>query len=971
MKHYLLPLIILAFTNLQLYSKSIDEPAAKKIATTFLSSASGTSQLKNGENIELIYKATAPFDQSVKSSSGSEAAQTTYFYIFSSSPTDNFIIVSGDDRAKPILAYSISHPFDPGNIPPNMKLWLDGYINEVQYAIDKDIKADQEIAAQWVNLSQGIGMNSTAILEPLIKTHWNQEPYYNDLCPYDNTLGRRTAAGCIAVPMAQIMKYWQYPTYGIGSHSYSPKSHPEYGLLSADFENSRYEWASMPDQISAPNYEIARLMFHCGVSVEMDYGIDSLGQSSAYIFNNNHPSVFLALKNYFGYKCKFINKSSYPSASEWLNLIKTELDALRPVYYCGDGVKTSDSHAFLCDGYDNNNYFHFNWGWGGYCDGYFSLDAINPEYKDYTNQQRAIIGIEPIISNPEVDLRMNSKVSIEPSVYLKPGQSFTIEADFKNWGGTTFDGHFIAVISDSDNIPVDIINNSEVFTLPTRASTGILTFSTENTSKFLTSNKEVKTEGVYFVLFMSVGSNGAIKGVIGDLNENGAYSHIIGIVISENNSIIADNYEDNNTENTANEFSLNFKNDTATIEISANIHTNSDVDYYKIKLPSDYNYEINSLLHDNNELSIPDGTFYSFDGKYSYKKDNNSWSSPADYSIGDFKYSGANGYLYFKVEPYSSCYMGTYTLELQVIQKEKIVSPTTGLAAYYPFNGNADDESGNGNNGTTYGATLTEDRFGNSNSAFWFNGISDFIKVPDDATLDMTSKISITGWLKKDNKVPWASMLTKGGEFSLENNYALHNSVDNGVIFTGNSKGNCLSTINTPLNEWHFVAFTCDGDSGKIYIDGVADKASFMLLNGFLTPNNSSLYIGADLPGAAEYFSGSLDDIRIYNRELNCEEVALLFNGTFTQVADNKKQSEQHLKVFPNPATHYVTVEFCNPNNRPYDLYISNVIGERVLKIESITNNTITLRNMCLPKGIYLLEMKGQNSQKGKMIVIE
>lgn len=955
MKHYLLLLIILAFTNLQLFSKSIDEPTAKTIAATFLSSVSGTSQLKNGENIELIYKATALFGQSLKNSSGSEAAQTTYFYIYSSSKEDNFVIVSGDDRAKPILGYSNTSSFDPGNIPPNMKAWLDGYISEIQYAIVKDLKAGEEITAQWFNLSQGIGMNATAIVEPLIKTHWAQSPYYNDLCPYDNTEGELVATGCTATAMAQIMKYWNYPDKGTGTHSYIPFRHPEYGVISADFGNTRYDWAAMPDQISAPNEEIAKLMFHCGVSVDMDYGTDnSFGKT----FNYNHPSALFAFRNYFGYKrsnsCIY---RPYMSGSEWINLIKTELNENRPVLYSGDDPNHG-GHSFVCDGYDNYYYLHFNWGWGGNADGYFSTDAINIQGSlDFTEKQKAVIGIEPLTINPEVDIQFNSKLSISPSVYLNEGQAFQITEDFINFGSVTFEDSISARLFDYRGYLVDIIQNSNIIKLPKGVSSGNITFSTNGISAMKT--------GEYYIGFWCK-STDFVKSSI---NENGFYRNLKKVFVTNNvDPIEPDRYESNNLESTAYEIIPTLTNKTATLVITANIHNISDVDFYKIKLPLGYSYSITTTLVDEC-LDVFLENDYSVDGKFSYKLNDGSWSVPEDLFL-QFTYTPNDEYLYIKAEPFLTRYMGTYDLALIINQNQKIIPLTQDMVAYYPFNGNADDESGNGNNGTIYGATLTQDRFGKSNSAFWFNGISDFIQVPDAPILDMTSKVSITGWLKKEKNVPWSSMLTKGGEFGLENNYSLQISENNGMVFTTDNQ-NTKSSKSLSLNEWHFVAFTWDGDTTKFYLDGIADSSSFTILSNSFVPNNSSLYIGVDKPWSDEYFSGYLDDIMIFNREINRTEVALLNSGTFTRIADDKKQSNQQLQVFPNPLTHSATITFSNPNNMPYDLYISNVIGERVLKIGSITNNTITLKNMCLPKGIYLLEMKGQNTQKGKMIVIE
>ncbi|MFA5973519.1 MAG: thiol protease/hemagglutinin PrtT [Lentimicrobiaceae bacterium] len=675
MKRFLLPLIFLAFTNLQLYSKSIDEPTAKTIAATFLSSVSGTSQLKNGENIVLIYKATALVDQSLKSSSGSEAAQTTYFYIFSSSKTDNFVIVSGDDRAKPILGYSNTSSFDPGNIPPNMKAWLDGYICEIQYAIDKELKAGEEITEQWFNLSQGISTKATAIVEPLIKTHWAQSPYYNDLCPYDNTLGKRVSTGCTATAMAQIMKYWNYPVNGTGTHSYIPKRHPEYGVISADFGNTQYDWASMPDQISAPNEEIARLMFHCGVSIDMDYGTD---KSSGHTLDYNHPSALLAFRDHFGYKSsnKHVKKSDYSTKSAWINLIVTELNAKRPVLYAGVDEKVG-GHAFVCDGYDNSYYFHFNWGWGEYSDGYFTTDAINLGTVAFTKDQDAIIGIEPVTSNPVVDIRHNSKVSISPSIYLTPGQPFTLTAGFKNFGAATFNGSIEALAWNDKFIPVGLIDSTRFITLASGENTEVFSFSTNGISAM--------TSGEYYIIFYSIFSANPAKPIDKSVTNNGVYE-LIKVTVSNNNTIAEDEYENNNSEIEAHELIPIFNDSIASEKIQANIHNTADIDYYKIKLPVGYNYIIASFLDDYNQKT------HTLDGKYSYKFADDSWSTPEDIVIPDLIHQGNDDYLYFKVEPFLLGYMGTYDLSYTLTREEKEITSTQDLAesiiSVYPMPNN-------------------------------------------------------------------------------------------------------------------------------------------------------------------------------------------------------------------------------------------------------------------------------------------
>jgi hypothetical protein len=194
---------------------------------------------------------------------------------------------------------------------------------------------------------------------PLLSTKWNQGQYYNASCPVDaeGTDGH-VPVGCVAVAMAQVMKYHNYPVTGTGSHSYS---HPVYGTLSANFGATTYNWASMPDSLSKYDSDVATLLYHVGVSVEMDYTPD---QSGAYM-----SDAAYALETYFKYSnsLSYVWKSSY-STDEWTTILRTEIDNKRPILYSGHGT---GGHAFVCDGYSGSDYFHFNWGWGGSEDNYF------------------------------------------------------------------------------------------------------------------------------------------------------------------------------------------------------------------------------------------------------------------------------------------------------------------------------------------------------------------------------------------------------------------------------------------------------------------------------------------------------------------------------------------------------------------------------------------------------------------------
>ncbi len=307
------------------------------------------------------------------------------------------------------------------------------------------------------------------------------------------------------------------------------------------------------------------------------------------------------------------------------------------------------------------------------------------------------------------------------------------------------------------------------------------------------------------------------------------------------------------------------------------------------------------------------------------------------------------------------------TVRSQVIQLD------SGLVAYYPFNGNAIDESGNGNNGTINGAMLTDDRFGNENSAFCFDGISDNIKVPDSDILDIISEISIAGWLNKDSDTAWASMVTKGGEFGEENNYTIHNNTDGGIIFTsynesGTGGGICNSEIVIPINEWHFVAFTWDGNYAKIYIDGILDVESVTEMPGVFLANNSSLFISVDYPGDTEFFHGYLDDIRIYNRWLNEEEIEELYTDV-TNVNKLSHSTVYKIKLSPNPFSNKTTIKFSNPNHSKYKLSVFSISGNKVFEKDNIASDKIEFERRDLKPGIYVVEMKGEKVFRGKMVV--
>ncbi|MBQ8704095.1 MAG: C10 family peptidase [Bacteroidales bacterium] len=289
-----------------------------------------------------------------------------------------FVLVAANDEAMPILGYSPNGRLDPDHLPPALAEWLQGYQQQLDAIESTDNQPTTRFATVWQTLTQGTLPAATkgTSVAPLLSTRWDQTAPYNDLCP-DGTV-----TGCAATAQAQLMKYWNYPAFGIGSHSYNWQNSV---TLSADFSHTLYDWSHMPDAPSAasPTAErtaVATLMHHVGVSLDMDYGTAAQGGSAALgiVGMPGYASIDNSLKDYFGYSpsMQAVFKDYGYSDDTWRSLLKAELDAGRPVVYGGHA--TQGGHGFVCDGYDERGYMHFNFGWSGVGDGYYPVDSISP-----------------------------------------------------------------------------------------------------------------------------------------------------------------------------------------------------------------------------------------------------------------------------------------------------------------------------------------------------------------------------------------------------------------------------------------------------------------------------------------------------------------------------------------------------------------------------------------------------------------
>ncbi|MEI6852411.1 MAG: thiol protease/hemagglutinin PrtT [Bacteroidota bacterium] len=468
MKKTLFLLLSLGIT-LNLFANPINPEQASKIAKNFY------LQMRAGQSLSIISFNLAFTSNSldVSTSKGLNAQETSVFYIFNVNQNDGFVIVAADDDVTPILGYSLKGGYTNNASPPAFEKLLEKYKQEIVYVISNDLKANSEIQLKWARLDNGEALNAekgTKSVNPLLTTTWSQSPYYNALCPGGSV------TGCVATAMAQIMKFWEYPATGTGFHSYTYSGNI-YGTLSANFASSTYSWSSMPNNVTGPNSYVALLMSDCGISVDMHY---SPTGSEAYVISAMSPIVNCAeyaYKTYFGYNSSTIQglqRVNYSDAT-WKNLLKTDLNAGRPIQYAGFG--SGGGHTFVCDGYDNSDFFHMNWGWGGTSDGFFNLDALNVGSYQFNQNQQALIGIQPNSGGVTSVINLYSSISITPNP-IGFAQAFTVNADITNSGSSGFSGDYCAAIFDASGNFIDYIQTLTGYSLqPGYHYTGGLTFS--------------------------------------------------------------------------------------------------------------------------------------------------------------------------------------------------------------------------------------------------------------------------------------------------------------------------------------------------------------------------------------------------------------------------------------------------------------------------------------------------------------
>lgn len=380
MKKSLLLLFVTISMMSNLWAGPVGQQQARRVGQQFLST-SVLGQQRAALQLQLVSTATTRGEVD--------------YYVFNVQD-GGFVIIAGDDRVKPILAYSTTGAYDPDDVAEGFAYTLSTFQEEIQYVREHQLGATPDIAAEWRsvaatgNLRQG--RTARAVVGPLCQTLWNQNFPWNSQCPEDpEGNGGFVYAGCVATAMGQVMKYYDWPPRGTGSHTYNPEG---YDPQTANFGETDYHFELMPLELDSTStaedyFYIAQFLHHCGISVDMQYSGHGSGA-----YSNDVPT---ALQNYFGYSTgeyETLSFWGFPfyTNEEWAQMLKDSgLDENIPLYYSGSDDNGAGGHAFVCDGYDENNYFHFNWGWSGRDNAWCPIGALNTT-KYAFNDSNSFIG---------------------------------------------------------------------------------------------------------------------------------------------------------------------------------------------------------------------------------------------------------------------------------------------------------------------------------------------------------------------------------------------------------------------------------------------------------------------------------------------------------------------------------------------------------------------------------------------------
>jgi len=408
----ILSLALLLAAIPMLFGKIVQKEQALLVATNFLNERIANKQVDWPASLDLTYITSGEF-------SGQPA-----YHVFSNN-SKGFIIISAEDMLSPVLGYSYTGSFPATGESTNFDYYLKNFVDQVEFIRNQPAFYDQEVQVQWQRYLAGNNdcpAKATNDIGPLMTALWDQGDPYNVMCPVNAAgPGGHVYAGCVATAMSMVMYYYKYPVHGTGTHTYNAAG---YGAQTVNYGTTYYDWDGMLDQINASSGQsipaIAQLQYHAGVSVNMNYAPTGSGA-----FSMDVPAAMIS---HFGYatSTQYLQRSSY-SATNWETMVVDQLDNLKPIYYSGvdPDPTTGGGHAWICDGYQvtgTTKMFHFNFGWSGYGNGYWTL--ANPN--GYTTQQAMIRNAVPASNYP---YGCSSRVITDANGTFEDGSSLRLNYD--------------------------------------------------------------------------------------------------------------------------------------------------------------------------------------------------------------------------------------------------------------------------------------------------------------------------------------------------------------------------------------------------------------------------------------------------------------------------------------------------------------------------------------------------------------
>jgi hypothetical protein len=356
-----------------------------------------------------IKNRVASFEGKVESIKPVSAENQSVYYIINYTP-QGWALISADDAAAPLLAYSCEGHYTQESQPESMQAWLAGYSNQILALKEQPGLPTQQ---EWAG-SASLRSSGTKI-DPILQVNWNQTSPYNAYCP-SNSDGR-ALVGCVAVAMAQAMTVSRTPDRPQGQVSYNSDI---YGALGIDYDaEAPYNWNSIMTGANNKG-EVARLLYHCGIAVRMTYSATGSGAYSS--------AVATALKQNFSYSASAKHHARFSSTAEWERLLLTELQSGRVIVYAGNDGSGATGHCFNLDGYDGASMYHVNWGWGGTNNGYYRIDNLHDQYSNYTQGHSAVVGIKPIYYGPSDILLSNTSVGEQLGIGANVG-TISVESE--------------------------------------------------------------------------------------------------------------------------------------------------------------------------------------------------------------------------------------------------------------------------------------------------------------------------------------------------------------------------------------------------------------------------------------------------------------------------------------------------------------------------------------------------------------